>query len=98
MRTLLMVLAMVALVGCSKKKPADKCGDWLNKICGRGVSCKVIADVNSCKMAVGIDCSKTKSVSATYDQCMKDLDVGCDVLFAGGDLNLPTSCNEVILQ
>jgi hypothetical protein len=100
MRTLLMVLATVALVGCSKKKPTDKCNDWVSKICGRAVSCQV-TDGASCKAAIAqqVDCAKTKGVSSTYDQCLKDVgNASCDALFDANGLELPNSCMGAILQ
>ncbi len=44
-----------------------------------------------------IPCADAVSVSASYDQCMDQMQGGsCAVLFPGGKLALPSSCSGVI--
>jgi hypothetical protein len=101
MRKILMVMATVALVGCSKKSPADKCNDLIGRFCHRVIVC-LAADappdaMNQCRMALAqaVDCSKATTVNGNYDQCVKDIDVqACDALFSSG-VAPPASCNNV---
>jgi hypothetical protein len=78
-----------------------KCNALVDKTCVKLVSCindgttqsECVGDVNA-----SLPCAEAGAVSATYPSCMSDLDAtSCATLTANDTLNLPATCNAVIL-
>jgi len=99
------VMAMVVVVGCGGSSPEDKCQDLVDTMCDRVTAClNVPSQKADCVRTVSdsASCSRTKSVTESYDTCLDELrDVSCDALLdsdANGDpvLNIPSSCRGVL--
>lgn len=106
-------LLVVGMLGAcssssSNKSPSDKCNDLADAVCGRGIQCIPggAGMQQACLDAVkpALMCDQVKSVSATYDTCMTQINQdSCATLFptdTSGDpmLVLPDPCMGVLLK
>ena len=97
------------LVACGgDKSPVEKCDDLINVVCDRGVQCvgSTVGTHAQCVQQIqqSLSCGAAKSVSATYDRCIDQLNAdSCQVLFPPDPdtgeptLMLPADCMSVIL-
>lgn len=99
----LAVVMLVLVAGCGDEEatPPEKCNALADLLCQRAIEC--IADGTTqaeCVAALNttLPCAEADEVSASYDTCMTDLRaVSCATLTANATINLPTTCNSVIL-
>jgi len=109
MKNLVMALVLVGFggVGCGDKSPPEKCEDLVNSVCDRAVECIAGAAGmhDDCVRAIegDLSCSATKSVGASYDECMDLLNQqSCHTLFStdarSGEITieLPSACFGVL--
>jgi hypothetical protein len=98
---LLMACSLVSCGSSSDSSPTGKCNALTAKVCARGIACFQDGTTQSeCVAGANMDlpCAQADAVGAAYGSCMSDLDsISCAVLTANGTLNLPASCNGVIL-
>ncbi len=81
-----------------------KCDQLIKATCQRSAECEKndggsSPSASSCVTTVmkDFDCSRTRAVSATYPQCLKDLAaLSCASLYPGGDFQPPGACKGVI--
>ena len=97
------------LFGCgADKSPVDKCDDLINVVCDRAVQCLGPSGGTQAQcvqqVQASLPCGSAKSVSASYDRCIDQLDSDdCSVLFPTDPqtgqqtLKLPADCMSVIL-
>jgi hypothetical protein len=78
-----------------------KCNQLVDLICVRAIGCFNDGTTQAeCVAAVKTElpCAGADAVSDTYDACLSDLSASpCSVLAANQTLNLPATCNAVIL-
>lgn len=108
MYPLLVVGMLGGCGGSGDKSPSDKCFDLADAVCSRGVQCIPggAGMQDACEQALKpvLMCDQVKSVGATYDTCMTQLNQdSCDTLFPkdqNGDpmLVLPSPCMGVLLK
>jgi len=91
-------------IGCGggDKSPKEKCDDLVNMFCDRLVECvQDAAGMHSACVQTFESiqsCSAIKSVGASYDDCLSQLDSQtCQMLFPmSGSASLPSACSGVL--
>lgn len=101
------LVLLFALAGCAtERSPVEKCDDLVDVLCDRAIQCFPSAGTHTqCvqELQQVLPCGSAKSVSASYDRCVDQLQAdSCPVLFpldAQGQptLKLPADCMSVVL-
>lgn len=96
------LVLLLAVVSCGAETPPEKCNALMSRLCQRAIACindgttqaECVATVQTL-----ISCADAVGVSSGYNACMSELQSSpCSVLVTtDGDLNLPASCEDVIL-
>jgi len=85
------------LIGCGST-PTEQCETFVDTFCNKARVCESLPEAQ-CKEAAGatVPCGKAVGVSASYDECIMDLDsFSCGSIFAGPVPALPANCKNVV--
>jgi len=91
------IVLAALLLGCGPS-PTEQCETFVDTFCNKARVCESLPEAQ-CKEAAGatVPCGKAASVSASYDECIADLDsFSCGSIFTGLVPALPANCKNVI--
>ena len=98
--SLLIGIACIGPVACGEddESPTARCEAFVRRTCQKLADC-VGRDFNVCiaESQIDLPCDQSSGTSATYDQCLDDIDTAtCETVRATPD-QLPPSCTGIIL-